>query len=166
VRARFEGTGGPLSVELTVEPLDEPLTDFARVQAEEFAAQGGGEVQLREDKVGADGRSFSHWDAAGHWLEWTLTAPAAGRYLVAVRYCAQAGVRRAVALDGNALGEFSFPSTGGFSSDRSDWRHEVLRGPDGAPLVIELGAGEHTLRITNADGNGMNLDYVLLAPAG
>lgn len=166
VRARFEGTGGPLSVELTVEPLDEPLTDFARVQAEEFTAQGGGEVQLRDDKIGADGRCFSHWDAVGHWLEWTLTAPADGRYLIAVRYCAQTAVRREVALDGKPLGEFSFPSTGGFSGERSNWRHAVLRGPDGSPLVVELTAGAHVLRMTNADGKGMNLDYVLLAPAG
>lgn len=163
--ARLEGPAEPLSAELRVEPLDEPLTDMARVQAEEFTAQGGGEVRLRDDKVGADVRSFSHWDAVGHWLEWTLNAPEAGRYLIGLRYCAQTEVRRAVALDGQSLGEFTFPATGGFSSERSDWRHEVLRGSDDEPLVVELEAGAHTLRMTNADGNGMNLDYVLLTPA-
>ena len=155
-----------MSVELTVEPLDEPLTDFARVQAEEFAAQGGGEVQLREDKVGADGRSFSHWDAAGHWLEWTLTAPAAGRYLVAVRYCAQTAVRRESGARWEAAGRVQLPSTGGFSGERSDWRARCIARADGSPLVVELTAGAHVLRMTNADGKGMNLDYVLLAPAG
>jgi len=162
VSARFEGEGGPLTAALTVEPLDEPMTDRPRTQAEAIAAQGGGEVQLREDKVGADGACFSHWDAPGHWLEWTLTAPQAGRYVLVVRYCAQTDVRRSAAIDGDALGEFSFPATGGFSSERSDWRHELLRDPDGAPLAIELAAGKHTLRLTNADGNGMNVDYLLV----
>ncbi len=162
VTARFEGEGGPLTGVLTVEPLDEPMADRPRTQAEDIAAQGGGEVQLREDKVGADGTCFSHWDAPGHWLEWTLAAPQAGRYLLAVRYCAQTDVCRSAAIDGESLGEFAFPATGGFSSERSDWRHALLRDPDGKPLALELAAGDHTLRLTNADGNGMNVDYLLL----
>ncbi len=162
VSARFEGEGGPLTAALTVEPLDEPMTDLPRTQAEAFTAQGGGEVHIREDKLAADGTCFSHWDAPGHWLEWKFTAPADGRYLLVVRYCAQDEVRRAVVIDGDELGEFNFRATGGFSGERNDWRHEVLRGPDGEPLVIELAAGEHTLRMTNADGNGMNVDYLLL----
>ncbi|MGD9495380.1 MAG: carbohydrate-binding domain-containing protein, partial [Armatimonadota bacterium] len=162
VGARFEGEGRALTAALTVELLDEPMTDRPRTQAEAIAAQGGGTVQIREDKVGADGTCFSHWDAPGHWLEWTMSAPQAGRYRLAVRYCAQTDARRSAAIDGRPLGEFAFPATGGFSSDRNDWRHRVLQDPQGAPLLIELSAGEHTLRMTNTDGKGMNVDYLML----
>jgi rhamnogalacturonan endolyase len=165
IHARYEGPGGPLETQMALQPVDEPLLEMPRVQAEAFAAQSGGEVQIREDKVGADGTSFSHWDANGHTLEWVLPVETAGRYLLAVRYCTPETVRRQVALDGEDRGRFTFPATGGFSSDRSDWRHEPLRGSGGKPLVLELGAGEHRVSMSNADGKGMNLDYLLLVPA-
>jgi hypothetical protein len=31
-------------------------------------------------------------------------------------------------------------------------------------VVLELAAGEHRVRMENTDGNGMNLDYLLLIP--
>lgn len=151
-----------LGAGLTLEPADEPRTQMPRTQAEEIASQGGGEVQIRDDKVGADGNCFSHWDDEGHWIEWTLNAPDAGRYALVVRYCAMTGPRRAVSVDGGRVGEFGFPATGGFSSTSNDWRHEALRGEDGEPVVLELAAGEHTVRMTNVDGNGMNVDYLAL----
>ncbi len=167
VTARYEGEDDLLTAQIMVEVLDEPLLDTPRTQAEEIAAQGGGAVRIRDDKVGADGLCFSHWDAVGHWIEWTVTVPESGEYLLAVRYCATERVRRAVAIDGRPVGEgeFWFPATGGFSSERNDWRHEVLRGPDGEPAIIELAAGAHTLRMTNVDGKGMNMDYLLLLAA-
>ncbi|MGC9318126.1 MAG: carbohydrate binding domain-containing protein [Armatimonadota bacterium] len=165
VSATYEGAGGLMEAAAEVASLDEPLTGLSRVQAEEIADQGGGAVQIRDDKVAADGLCFSHWDDAGHWVEWALPVAADGRYLLAVRYCSQESVRRSVSLDGEELGEFSFPSTGGFSSEANDWAHEVLKSDDGRPLVFDLRAGEHLLRMSNADGNGMNLDYVALIPA-
>ena len=161
--ARYEGAGGPLESTVAVRALDLPLPDLPRTQAEEFADQGGGMVQIREDKVGADGKCFSHWDAEGHWLEWKLSAPEEGKYWIMVRYCATTQVARVVALDGKALvgGPFRFRSTGGFSGEANDWAHEVLRDPDGEPLALQLTAGEHTVRMTNADGNGMNVDYLM-----
>ncbi len=161
VRAQLDADE-PMEAALALQPLDLPLTDLPRVQAEAFSAQGGGEVMLREDKVGADGTCFSHWDAPGHWLEWTLNAPEAGQYQVVARYCAMEGVWRAVWSDGEDRGECAFPGTGGFSSSTSDWAHEVLRTGNGEPLVLDLTAGEHRFRMMNTDGTGMNLDYLLL----
>ncbi|MFO8082339.1 MAG: hypothetical protein R6V07_18815 [Armatimonadota bacterium] len=155
-----------LEAALTLRPLDTPLAGRTRTQAEEIAAQDGGEVMIRDDKVGADGNSFSHWDDAGHWVEWTLEVPEDGRHALVVRYCAMESPLRVVSVDGEQVGEFSFPSTGGFSSGTSDWVHEVVRGADGQPVLLELSAGEHTVRMQNADGNGMNVDYLLFVEAG
>jgi hypothetical protein len=79
-----------------------------------------------------------------------------------VRYCAATDVRRQATLDGKDLGALPFPSTVGFSGDRSDWAHAAIRGVDGQPLAFDLSPGPHTLRLTNADGKGMDLDYVAL----
>ncbi|MFW6156168.1 MAG: hypothetical protein ACOC7J_02520, partial [Armatimonadota bacterium] len=155
-----------LEAALTLRPLDTPLTGRSRTQAEEIAAEGGGEVMIRDDKIGADGESFSHWDDEGHWIEWTLDVPEDGRYALVVRYCAMESPQRRVSVDGERVEELSFPSTGGFSSGASDWVHEVVRGEDGEPLVLDLSAGEHTVRMENVDGNGMNVDYLLLVEAG
>ncbi len=164
LRARLEGETA-LEGSVTLEPVDRPLTDRPRTQAEDITAQGGGEVQIRDDKVGADENCFSHWDDPGHWLEWTLPVPEDGRYVLAVRYCATNGVRRAVSLDGEQMGEFDFAGTGGYSSNANDWTHGLLRGSDGEPVVLELSAGEHNLRMENVDGNGMNVDYLARVPA-
>ncbi len=160
----YDGSGGPLTSEVALRAVDMPLTEVARVQAEDFANQGGGSVQHRKDKAGADGACFSHWDDEGHWLEWTVRAETAGEYWLVVRYCAIADVARQVELDGKPLTDdpVQFPSTGGFSSDANDWAHAVARDSAGQPLTLPLSAGEHTVRMTNADGNGMNVDYLLL----
>ncbi|MBC7288355.1 MAG: hypothetical protein H5T86_09985, partial [Armatimonadetes bacterium] len=57
-----------------------PPSGIPTVQAEDFTDQGGGSVNIRDDKVGAIGKAISHWDAKGHWLRWKITVPAAGRY--------------------------------------------------------------------------------------
>lgn len=165
IRAVFEGGGVHLEAATEVAAFDLP-SDLPRVQAEDFSAQGGGQVQVREDKVGHDGRSISHWDNQGHWLEWKLTAPADGRYYLVLRYCSQFDNLRAATLDGAPVGSgsFRFPATGGFSAETNDWRHWALRDASG-PLALPLKAGEHILRLENRDGKGMNLDYLMLVPA-
>ncbi|MCD6361330.1 MAG: hypothetical protein J7M38_10750 [Armatimonadetes bacterium] len=165
VSAVFEGARR-LEAEAEVTALDLPATDLPRVQAEDFSAQGGGEVHVRNDKVGDDGRSISHWDNEGHWLEWTLIAPTEGDYYVVLRYCSMFANLRRAAIDGEVIGagDFRFADTGGFSSSAGDWRHATLLTGD-EPTPVHLSAGEHTLRLTNADGKGMNLDYIALVPA-
>jgi hypothetical protein len=115
--------------------------------------------------VGADENCFSHWDDEGHWIAWTVSVPEDGRYGLVVRYCAVDSVQRALSVDGERVGEFSFPATGGFSSTTSDWAHAIVREADGEPVLLELEAGEHTVRMTNLGGSGMNLDYLALVPA-
>ncbi len=166
VTAVYSGDGGPLEAEASVEVADHIASDMPRVQAEAMSAQGGGEVQVRDDKVGDDGQSISHWDDKEHWLEWKLNAPADGEYYVVLRYCTGFENVRRAQIDGQAIGreEFRFPRTGGFSGSASDWKHLALTAA-GEPTPVHLNAGEHTLRLTNVDGKGMNLDYVMLVAA-
>lgn len=121
------------------------------LQAEDFAGQGGGsvgEVNIR----GNDGRSIRGWRNEGHWLEWSFTVPADGRYTFFARYAAaDPGMIVALEIDGASPGpgfeEIACPRTGLAGEYRSDWRW--------APLgsSVALSAGEHTVRLTSLGGN-------------
>ncbi len=147
-------------------PVEPPLGGVPMVQGEDFSAQGGGEVQIRTDKAGVVGKAISHWDDEGHWLRWELDADRDGKYWVVVRYCTPNPVQRAAEVDGAEALPQTFEATGGFGADPSDWRHAPLRGADGEPLVLDLKTGKHTIVLTNTDGQGMNVDYIALVPAG
>jgi len=166
--AHFAGEHESMETEVVLQMEDLPLTDICRVQAEDFKDQGGGTVQIRDDKVNADGKSISHWDDKGHWLEWIMPVEKSGGYILVVRYCTQMEVRREVAMDGKPLGKqaYRFSTTGGFSGSVNDWDHTALGTGDGQSVIFHLAKGEHTIRMTNVDGNGMNLDYLALYPSG
>jgi rhamnogalacturonan endolyase len=164
ITSTFEGSGQKLTAQASLAVEDEPLKEGIIVQAEEFVAQEGGEVQIRTDKVGADGKCFSHWDKAGHALTWKVTVPTDGRYALAVRYCSSSAARRQVAVDSLPPVTMLFPATTGMSASANDWAHALVAGPDGKPWVLDLRAGEHTIRMTNVDGNPMNTDYLALLP--
>jgi len=155
-----------LSTVASLRAEEELLRDVPMVQAEDVAAQEGGEIQVRDDKPNVVGRSFSHWDNAGHRLTWKIQVPAEGDYLLVVRYCTPVTVQREVQIDGGAPIKQSFVGTGGFSSTVSDWAHGTVRASDRKPRVFRLKPGEHTITMTNLDGRGMNLDYLALVPAG
>lgn len=138
-----------------------------RIQAESFVSQGGGEspVHVREaaEKVASDGGSISHWDPLNAWVEWNVDVPQTGQYFLLARYACPVDARRVVSLDATVLGTLALPSTGGYSSTADDWRLAILHDASDKALVIKLPAGRHTLRLTNDDGKGCNLDYLELA---
>jgi hypothetical protein len=145
------------------------LSDAAdiRMQAEDFAGQGGGEVQIVSGRVGADGKAVTMWEAhQGHWLEWKFAAPQDGMYQIILKYASGSPeTTRAVQIDGAfpdaALQKVVLPGTGGYSSTEDNWRFHQLQGGDQKPLQVRLSKGEHTLRIANL-GGGMALDFILL----
>ena len=146
---------------LSVKVVDKVLTGLPMVEAEEIAAQGGGEVKIRTDKRGVSKKAISHWDDAGHWIEWRVRAPEDGSYELVVRYCTPKAAVRKLAIDGRDRGRYTFSNTGGYGSDAQDWGHTVPS-RKGAPVCLHLSAGEHTIRLENTDGQGMNLDYLAL----
>ena len=132
------------------------------VQAEDFEAQQGGEVRIRDDKAGTMEKAISHWDDKGHTLSWTFRVPA-GRYRLVLRYCTPSLVRRRLSTDNKPCAEQEFPATGGFGSNAFDWEHLSAK-RDGTPLILPLTEGKHTVTLENVDGHGLNLDYLALVP--
>jgi len=155
----------------TLTTEDEPIRGGIRTEAEAFTAQGGGKVEIGDRKVAASaGKAFLHWDAEGHWLEWRLIVPKDGNYWLVIRYCTTFDVvRRAISFDGKtpsgALASVAFAGTGGWANENNDWNHLVVPDLKGEPFVFSLKKGIHTIRMTNVDGRGLNLDNIVLLPA-
>lgn len=165
VRGVLEGLDHPLRASVTFRLSSRPLTGVPMVQAEQIAEQGGGEVRIRDDKAGVVEKAISHWDSKGHWLLWRITVPKDGAYRLVLRYSAAQSARRTLAVDGQALPLQSFAGSGGFGDAAGDWQHATAVDEANRPLTLQLGAGEHTIRMENVDGQGLNLDYVALVPA-
>ncbi|MBM4048519.1 MAG: PKD domain-containing protein, partial [Planctomycetes bacterium] len=107
----------------------------ALIEAESIVEQGGGKVESPE-RVACSGKMITKWAAAGQWVEWKITAPADGRYLLAFKYCtADDDTRRTISLDGAPAGELAFPKTGGFSTNQDNWRHLALGGDEKPTLL-------------------------------
>ena len=72
-----------------------------------------------------------------------------------------------IVLDGEPLGgellTYRFEHTGGFGAKPEEWRQMMVVGADGAPAVLDLTAGPHTLTMTCL-ANRLNLDYLALIP--
>ena len=159
------------SFRLRVEDNPIPHLGLA-VEGEDFVGQGpeGEQVTLRPDKVNLSKSTFSGWNNQGHYLEWKLQAPQAGKYQVVFRYCVNGqDATRDFKLDGAypapACEAILFADTGGWSNDTNDWRHLRLEDEGGSPIVLDLAAGEHTIRMSSVLGDGgCNIDYILFLP--
>ena len=88
------------------------------------------------------------WKSAGQWIEWKFTAAEEGDYAISL-YDKQNFVRgidiyRKIYIDGKVpFREFSDMA---FSYGQN-WRMETLKDGDGAPYLVHLTAGEHTIRM-------------------
>ena len=137
------------------------------IQAEDFSAQGAGEVQIKDDRHATWGKMITYWHRdVGHWLEWKLDVPQSARYRVLLRYATSSeNPVRKFELDGEVphadLAAIKFEPTGGFGGNPKDWRLHTLKDPEGNDLVIALESGEHTIRMTNL-GDGLGLDFIIL----
>ncbi|MCR5381911.1 MAG: heparinase II/III family protein [Lentisphaeria bacterium] len=135
------------------------------VQAENPTAEGNGSIAVA-DKVGADGKAFLHWDWLGHWLEYTFDVPADGAYELQIKYCIGGpSAFRALLVDGflpdEALRSLVFTETGGWSSDRDDWRWQSINADGKTPFHFNLTKGRHVFRFVNLE-NSMNMDVLKL----
>jgi hypothetical protein len=145
-----------VSVALGEIRLSSPGRKDLVIPAGSFTSQGGGQVQAT---VSAQGGYFTMWDEAGHWLEWTVEAPAAGRYDLYLRYAALSPTDRQLLVNGEAVpGLESFPleTSGG-------WRFWIERQ---LPAAITLQAGRNVLRLVNAKGTSLNLSGLRLVGPG
>jgi hypothetical protein len=142
-----------------------PAGTLVVLQGNAFRAEGGGTVSVAPNKRGATGPSIFRWDGAGHWLDYTVTVPAAGYYHLTLVYCSDLDlIERALEVNGTDPEPFApivFAGTGGWANDADDWRLFTLPDPavDG-PLLIRLDAGENTVRLINVNGRGLNIDLL------
>ena len=130
------------------------------VEAEEYSAMEGLRVIERAEASG--GLTVSYWEEPGTWLELEFDVPAAGEYLISLRYALNwADTRRVVLLGGEELGEIELAGTGSWGD------FETITLPFGP---LELPAGTTALRLVNRDSRGLSLDWAALhapeAPLG
>ena len=132
-----------------------------KIEAEDFVAQGGGEVALYADHINVSGKAVTEWyKSIGQWLEWEFAAPADGEYVFYARYATRLdGRARRLTLDGASPGpeyeKIIFPCTGGWSVSEDDWGFMKLGPP------VRLKAGKHRLRMENLN-SAVNLDYIIV----
>lgn len=148
-----------------------PADYLVVVEAESPSAQGGGNATFPTNKTGARGTSLSGWNNRGHWVEYALEVEHTGWYQLALKYCVEGEeASRGILLDGKPLHPdleaAVLPGTGGWSNGADQWSLAAI-GLPGSPdaMLVRLERGAHTIRLTNVAGGGMNLDYLVLAPA-
>jgi hypothetical protein len=162
--AEQQAAAGLLSLPVRVLPAlpAAPAGVSILVQAEDFSAQGGGQVTVTDAKTAADGRSFLNWDSTGHWLEYVVEVPAAGAYPLHIRHCSSGRTAlRAIMVNGFCphadLTQVSFPETGGWSSGQDNWVWTTVADAQGKPFLFHLRQGRQVIRLVNC-GNSLNLD--------
>ncbi len=121
-------------------------------EAENFVSESGGNAKVRTDKAGVSGKSISHWDNAGHAIDWKITIPEAGKYVITMRYTAANDSTRELKVNGKSAGIINFESTGGLGNSPTDWEN--------ATIEVDLPAGEQTVTLVNDKGTMLNLDYL------
>lgn len=161
-KATLAIVGGPtLQSQVPVVLPAKKLEAAVFAEAEDIAAQQGGEVQIRTDKADIQGKAISHWDDIGHKITWKLIVKEPGKYSIAVRYCNSTGSRRKLTFDGKDYGEFQLFGTGGLGEHHSHWGYFVPA-QKGKKLIFELKPGTYDISLENTDGVPTNLDYIAL----
>ena len=92
--------------------------------------------------------------------------PADGAYELQIKYCIGGpSAFRALLVDGflpdEALRSLVFTETGGWSSDRDDWRWQSIIADGKTPFRFNLTTGRHVFRFINLE-NSMNMDVLKL----
>jgi predicted alpha-1,6-mannanase (GH76 family) len=122
-------------------------------EAEEGDLRG---VGLEAKYVGFSGWGYlAGWGASGQSVDLLVNVPSTGNYQFEFRYATGDMAVRSIALDGASLtDQFSFPSTGGYST------YGAVR------LTASLTAGPHVVNVAydSASAGYLNLDRLQLTP--
>jgi hypothetical protein len=101
------------------------------------------------------------WTGGGDWANYTRHFPA-GKWNMYVRASNPNGAQRnafELALDGNTLGQFAVPNTGGWQT----YTFVPLTDSSGTLVEVDFDGGVHTLRETVVGGS-YNMNYFMLLP--
>lgn len=134
-----------------------------KIAGKDFVGQGGGKVNVLDNRVAAENSVCQGWNDQGHYLEWKISVPQEGYYAVGIRYCTELkDVGRELTVNGEKADcQFVLRATGGWARAADDWAvAKLLDEVDGKPLPVKFRAGDNVVRLTNTDGKGVNLDYI------
>ncbi|MBT7165741.1 MAG: hypothetical protein HN904_23380, partial [Victivallales bacterium] len=115
-----------------------------------------------------------NWNDPGQTLAATVRIEAPGWYRVFLKCCTGTNFGipvRSLSVDGKTpfreAAALVFPDTGGWSGEKDDWELRSL-GQDVVPngFRIHFTAGEHKLEFVNEEGGGLNVDFIVIHPAG
>lgn len=161
----------PLSIATDPAKLDTMPEPGILIEAEDYVAQGNGDVKISEgehvDQHG--GRSIYTFTGDGHWLEWEFTVPQDGKYDLFARVATgEAMSFRQITVDGEfpAPGYrlVRFPGTGGWARSPGEWWAMHVAGSSDSLPALDLKAGTHRLRVTGVFQYHLNVDYFVLRP--
>lgn len=144
--------------EVWVELLGRPAPRDVRIAAGEFSAEGGGHVEVRPLPRNCGPMAIWLWNRKGHYLEWSIDVPAAGRYQLLLRYYATEKVARRLLINGEDQGPIAMLPTRGSGENREDWDEITFVDREGKPFHLERGRA--TIRLENIDGHALDLDYL------
>lgn len=140
-------------------------------EAEAFSREGKGSVAVVEKPGASEGRSLRGFgnESSRHWISWKVKVEQAGQYSVGVRYCTAATSAQAdLLVNGKVITasclKVSFPSTGGWSVGKDDWRDLILVDHEKRPVILDLEAGENEIALRNPSA-ALNLDQIRLVGA-
>ncbi|MGI5820308.1 MAG: DUF4962 domain-containing protein [Armatimonadota bacterium] len=152
------------------EMLDSAPESALTIEAETFTESGlGNPSRYAHREFLSGGVGVGEWLVPGMWLRWRLEAPPGDYHLVIKGATHEAQADRLIMLDGEPVGGgwqlFRFGHTGGFGATPEEWAHMLVIGADGEPLTLSLDAPANALTMVCIE-NRLNLDYLMLVPAG
>jgi hypothetical protein len=122
--------------------------DVTNQGGQQRTAQGV-DIELTGD---ATGTYNVGWTAAGEWMKYSVNVTTTGTYALQARVSSpNAGKSFHVEIDGNTIGTFAVPTTGGWQT----YQTVTVTTPS-------ITAGNHTLRIF-MDTDGFNINYITFA---
>jgi hypothetical protein len=130
-------------------------------------------VPAPKERFGSKGPVTVGWNEPNSFMEKTFAIPADGAYVLLAKYACAGPGSRSLLLDGQVpfreAGFIPFASTGGWSSDKNQFRF-VFLGEEvpgaGKPWFFFLKAGEHKLTLRADLGGPISFDWLALVPPG
>ncbi|MFF8912937.1 endo-alpha-N-acetylgalactosaminidase family protein [Streptomyces sp. NPDC015032] len=124
-----------------------------RCEAEDAVLSGTSVETLAR---GQSGDAYVNYPSgAGGFIEWTVDAAEAGDHTLAIRYALLSGVRPlTLSVNGRTISTTAYPVTGSWST----WSD--------ATATVPLKAGSNTVRLTAAENDGPNIDYLTVTAGG
>ena len=162
-----DGTSAEKTLEVKSAPallLTGDAADRIVINAPDYTAHTGPEL-VKDDRINSIGQIITYWSGDDmNVLTWPFEVKTAGRYQLITKFANNTeGIsgRRYWVDDQQpdpAMKNVAFPHTGGWSRFSDDWQWQTLTDDAGQPIVFDLSAGRHELKVGNTDG-GLAVDY-------